>query len=261
MGLLPRIKTAFLSSRNNWCSTITKCFQCSECFSDPVHRTFSTFAYSRTVKYVFQAGSTLNSFRVFLQLNQHHIAHLEDSAARLFTEYHLIFRQVVPYRNLVWSSFYSVDFLRVRFVLQDCVLSNFLYSEINVNVHFRSRLPTVSRGCFHSCGVSLVPSRVPDRLSHFAISFEVLFTTSLLTGCCCSCRPIAFQRNIGSWPWGWESFEQCSIFFLRNHSMSGISWHKIMGDDRKWLLCQNCIPWSCALDNFIQWTASWLRFQ
>ena len=90
---------------------------------------------------------TLISFRCLHQLNQPHVAHLDDSAAILHWKSSFS-RQVVANRNLVWSSSSSGDFLRIRFVLQDCVLSNFLHSETQVNVHFRDGLPTVS------CGVS-----------------------------------------------------------------------------------------------------------
>ena len=94
-------------------------------------------------------GKTLISFRCLHQLNQAHITlPISKIARRFFTEYHLILRQVDAIRNLVWSSSYSGDFLRIRFVLQDCVLSKFLHSETQVNVHFRDGLPTVS------CGVS-----------------------------------------------------------------------------------------------------------
>ena len=152
--------------------------------------------------------------------------HLEDSAVRFFTEYHFSLSL-----GRCEQKSCMVDFLRFRFFLQDCVLSNFLYSEINVNVHFRSGLPTVSRGHVHSCGVSRSVS-CPDRLSHFAISVAVLFTTSLRIGCCCCTRQLLFSVTSGA-GLGVESFEQHSISFLRNHSMNEISWHKMKGDDRK----------------------------
>ena len=42
-------------------------------------------------------------------------------------------------------------------------------------------------------------------------------------------KPISLQRNLGGWPWCWESISD-----LRNHSTNAIS-HNVRSDDRKWL--------------------------
>ena len=85
---------------------------------------------------------------------------------------------------------------------------------------------------------SLVPSRVPDWLPHFSTTFEVPITTSLQISCCCCCtRQLLFSVTLGA-GLGVESFEQYSISFLRDYSGDAISWHRIVGDDRKWL----CLP-------------------
>ena len=207
------------------------------------------------LEYVFQARRTLSSLRNLFQLAHLHVTHLIDCAARCFFEYHPIFRQVVANRNLVWSSFYFVhllvDFSHFCFILQDCVLRNSLYSEINVNVRLLfnlwlrilHRLPWAisSTSCITS-DVSYPVSCHPDWLSHFATTFEVLIYNFiankqllLLLLLLLLDKPIAFQRNFGCWPWGWESFEQDSISFLRDYSEDAFSWHRIVGDDRKWL--------------------------
>ena len=84
---------------------------------------------------------------------------------------------------------------------------------------------------------SLVPSRVPYWVSHFATTFEVLVTTSLQIGCCCCTSQLLFSVTLGA-GLGIESFEHYSIFSLRDYSEGAISWHKIVGDDRKWLCLQ-----------------------
>ena len=141
------------------------------------------------------------------------------------------FAWVLRKEIFLFDPFFTLDFLSIRFIMPECILSNFLNFEIKINVNFRSGSPTVSRGHVHSCGVCRFVSCLV-RFFHLAVSFEVPCTPSLRIRCCCQ---FAFQRNYGSWPCGCEPSKHYSISSLRNHSVNAISWPKIMGDDRKWL--------------------------
>ena len=98
---------------------------------------------------------------------------------------------------LVSSSFSSVDFWVFASSCKSASGSNFLYSEISVNVHFEAVLQLFPEAISTPL-TSLVPSRVPDLLSpcfnHFrgaSYNFIVNRLPLLLH------RPLAFQRNFG----------------------------------------------------------------
>ena len=85
---------------------------------------------------------------------------------------------------------------------------------------------------FHSCGVSrFIPrscSAFPGR-NLFRVAFHVFLANGLLL---LLQKPLAFERNLGSWPRCCEPFELYSISVLSNHSVNATSWHNVMGDNR-----------------------------
>ena len=142
----------------------------------------------------------------FLQLHQLHNNHLEDSTTWFLTEYHLIFRQNVANRNLVDSIIYSIDFLSIRCVFQECICISFLSAKISVNVHFWSAPKAVSWDYFHSCCVFRFISRscyTFPRRNLFRVGFYDFLTNELLLLHKC----ITLARSLESWTWKYESFE------------------------------------------------------
>ena len=98
---------------------------------------------------------------------------------------------------------------------------------------------------------SLVPSRVPYWVSHFATTFEVLVTTSLQIGCCCCTSQLLFSVTLGA-GLGVESLSnitRCPLseIILKVQSPGTGLWVMIANDS----VCKNCSPKSCASDNFI----------
>ena len=98
---------------------------------------------------------------------------------------------------------------------------------------------------------SLVPSRVLGRLSHVAISFEVIVTTSLQMGCCCTSQ-LLFSVTVGA-GLGVESLSNStrSLFSeitLKMPSPGTGLWVMIVND----FVCQNCNPKAGVLINFVQ---------
>ena len=71
---------------------------------------------------------------------------------------------------------------------------------------------------------SLVSSSVPALLSQVTCCFEFFFYVFLANGLLPLLlhKPIAFERNLWSWPWSCEPFEQNSISVLRNHSVDAL---------------------------------------
>ena len=81
--------------------------------------------------------------------------------------------------------------------------------------------------------------------------FRVVFYAFLANRLLLQHMQIVFQRNLGSWPWGCEPFEQHSTSVLRDHSVNAISWHSIMGDDRVlWIMSANIRHLDCVSIKF-----------
>ena len=116
---------------------------------------------------------------------------------------------------------FDAALLSTGFVLQECILGNWLNSEISINVQFRSGLPIVSRD-----HISRFVSRAwsPFTFCNLFRSATYDFTANKLL---LLHKAIAFQRDIGSWPWSCQLFQQYSISFVQK---SLCELHQIMGD-------------------------------
>ena len=95
---------------------------------------------------------------------------------------------------------------------------------------------------------SLDSSRDPALLSQVETScdellfFCIFLANGLLLLLLLLHKPIAFERNLGSWPWSCDPFEKNSISVLRNHSVNAISWHL-----EPWIILSNVLHLDCLV--------------
>ena len=134
--------------------------------------------------------------------------------------------------------------------MPECFLSNFLNFEAKINVHLRSGSPTVSRGYVHSCGVCRFIS-CPCSAFPFGSLFRGAMYAWTANRLLLLHKPVAFQRNFGSWPQGCESFKQTlldlfNLKLLCKMQSLVTGWWVMNANDFD---CQNCNPWFCAPDN------------
>ena len=175
--------------------------------------------------------------------------------AWFFTEYHMSFARSSRIQILfdpiftLSISWVFASFFKSASVVTSCPLRSVPTSTFEA---VRQLFPEA----FSTPVASLVPSRDLALLSQVAPSFELLFTYSLRMGCCCCTSQSLLSVTLGAWPSN-HTRSQFWEITLWMQSLGTMSWVMIAND----IVCKYCNPWSCALDNFIQCTASWLCFQ
>ena len=239
MFFLPRIRTAFVSSRNNWCSTMIRSFNASNASRTQSHALLlglSNYPHWHVVvpsnTYVRQEGHRVvsdvgfNSIGSTMTISK--IARLDSSLNII-----LSFSWSLRIEILFDPAFYFFDFLYIRWILQDCVFEQLRGLWDQYQCSLSKEFANSFQKLFHpfdvSCSVLCPWLAVPLRNLFRGAIYDFIANRLLLL---LLHMPLTFQRNFGCWPWCWV-FQTILDLLSKKNSENAISWHRIMGDDRK----------------------------
>ena len=178
---------------------------------------------------------------------------------------------------LCWTpSSSSLGLLENKFLFAPILIHSISFVFVSVRTSFALRWGAASasevastsfldaRSTSMACFVS---SRTPARLPQVARCFQMLGTSSSSLGCCgcccCCCCVCQFLFNVtlgAGLGVASRSKSTRFAFWEVTRSMQSPG-TVVLVMIANYFVCQNHNPWSCALDNFIQCTTSWLRFQ
>ena len=168
--------------------------------------------------------------------------------ARFFPEHRLFFSKVFASTNFVRTNFHSFDFLSIRFVVRECIW----WHPVHWDEYQRPLLKRLAPVSWMLCPL---PWRFSCRLA-LLLCFPRSHAASSRAGCCgcccCCASQLLFNVTLGA-GLGVASLSNVTRSpvweITRSMQSPGTVALVMIAND---FVCQNCNPWSCALDNFIQ---------